>query len=180
MPRFSLALLALTALAVAGCGSSGTSTPAATSSGASAGRAAPAGATGAVVDAAPDAELGRTLLVDAHGHTLYVLTGETATHLLCTSSGCLAAWPPLTVGSAQTPPPAGAGVKGALGTLQRSDGQLQVTVGGLPVYTYSGDGGPGGANGEGIESFGGTWHTISASGGAAASAAGAGAHPGGD
>jgi hypothetical protein len=54
-------------------------------------------------------------------------------------------------------------VKGKLGLLHRSNGTFQVTLNGLPVYRYAGDSAKGDVNGEGIESFGGTWHAVTAS-----------------
>jgi hypothetical protein len=39
-----------------------------------------------------------------------------------------------------------------------------VTVNGAPVYTFVPDANPGDAKGEGIMSFGGTWHVVQASG----------------
>ena len=39
-----------------------------------------------------------------------------------------------------------------------------VTIDGAPVYTFQGDASAGSANGEGITSFGGTWHVVKAGG----------------
>jgi hypothetical protein len=50
-----------------------------------------------------------------------------------------------------------------LSTVSASGG-TQVTANGLPVYRFSGDSAAGDANGEGISSFGGVWHTVQASG----------------
>ena len=83
-------------------------------------------------------------------------------HLLCASAECLKAWPPLTVPSRKTKLKAGPGVQGHLGILRRSDGRLQVTLRGRPLYRFSGDSAKGEANGEGLESFGGTWHAVTA------------------
>jgi len=49
-----------------------------------------------------------------------------------------------------------------LAILRRSNGVLQVTLGGLPLYHYSGDHAKRQANGQNIHSFGGTWHVLSA------------------
>jgi predicted lipoprotein with Yx(FWY)xxD motif len=113
--------------------------------------------------------LGKPVVVNAQGRTLYKLTPETSRHLLCKSRECLTNWPPLTVKSAKTKLKAGSGVSGKLGLLHRSNGTLQVTLNGLPLYRYSGDSAKGDVNGEGIESFGGKWHAVTASSGASAS-----------
>jgi predicted lipoprotein with Yx(FWY)xxD motif len=107
--------------------------------------------------------LGKPVVVNPQGRTLYKLTPETSKHLLCKSKECLTNWPPLTVKSAKTKLKAGSGVSGKLGLLRRSNGTLQVTLNGLPLYRYSGDSAKNDVNGEGIESFGGTWHAVRAS-----------------
>ena len=43
-----------------------------------------------------------TVLTGPNGHTLYELTTETASHIMCTGS-CAQTWPPLTVSSASQP-----------------------------------------------------------------------------
>jgi predicted lipoprotein with Yx(FWY)xxD motif len=116
----------------------------------------------ATVGSAANAKFSEKIVVDAHGRTLYALSPESTHHLLCKSSECLKAWPPLTVRSSKTKLVAGSGVHGRLGILRRGNGMLQVTLGGLPVYHFSGDSTKGATNGEGIKSFGGTWHVISA------------------
>jgi predicted lipoprotein with Yx(FWY)xxD motif len=102
----------------------------------------------------------RTLVVSAGHRTLYVLSPETAKHLLCKSSSCLALWPPLLI-PAHHKPTASSGVKGKLGTIKRGK-KLQVTLRGLPLYEYVGDAGKGDVNGEGLASFGGVWHAVDA------------------
>jgi predicted lipoprotein with Yx(FWY)xxD motif len=49
-----------------------------------------------------------------------------------------------------------------VGILNRGDGTRQVTLGGWPMYYYSGDQNPGDANGEGVDN---TWYAISPTGG---------------
>jgi hypothetical protein len=51
------------------------------------------------------------------------------------------------------------GINGKLGVWRR-DGLLQVTLGGHPLYTFAGDSQRDAATGNGIHSFGGTWHVI--------------------
>jgi predicted lipoprotein with Yx(FWY)xxD motif len=103
------------------------------------------------------------VLTNSQGRTLYALSPETTSHLLCKSSECLKFWPPITVTSSKTKLKDGSGVHGHLGILHRNNGMLQVTLRGLPLYRYSGDHAKGEANGQGIKSFGGTWHAVSAS-----------------
>ncbi|MFJ9249707.1 hypothetical protein [Streptomyces sp. NPDC101776] len=49
----------------------------------------------------------------------------------------------------------------AVGAIRRTDGQVQITVGGRPVYRFSGDGKPGDLNGPGV---GGTWFAVGPTG----------------
>jgi predicted lipoprotein with Yx(FWY)xxD motif len=114
------------------------------------------------VKSASNSTLKETVVVNLQGHTLYALSPETTHHLLCTSSECLRFWPPLTVSSSKVKLKAGAGVHGALGILRRSNGRFQVTLRGLPLYRYSEDRAKGEANGQGLKSFGGTWHAVTA------------------
>jgi predicted lipoprotein with Yx(FWY)xxD motif len=115
-----------------------------------------------VVNAASNSTLGETVVVDTHGRTLYALHPETTHHLLCRSHACLETWPALTVHAANVKLAAGHGVEGHLGLLRRGDGKWQVTLRGMPVYRFAGDSAKGQANGEGIKSFGGTWHAVKA------------------
>jgi predicted lipoprotein with Yx(FWY)xxD motif len=121
-----------------------------------------AGGRAITVTSASNSLLGEQITVDAQGRTLYALSPETTRHLLCKSSRCLTFWPPLTVRSSKAKLKAGPGVHGHLAILRRSNGVLQVTLRGLPLYHYSGDHAKGEANGQSIHSFGGTWHVLSA------------------
>ncbi len=98
------------------------------------------------------------ILVGSNGLTLYELSVDTPGVSKC-SGACLTAWPPLTVASG-TQPTAGMGVTGKLGTITRSDGTVQVTINGLPLYYFVKDTTPGEANGQGITAFGGVWHAV--------------------
>lgn len=163
--RAVLAPLLLAPLLLAACGSSsGSGTTAATVTNASAG----AGASAATVRVVSDPS-GGTMLATPAGLTLYYLSGETAGHLICTSSGCLSAWHPLTVTAGATP--AGAA---SLGTIARTGGTTQVTLAGKPLYTFSGDSSAGQTNGAGVKDVG-TWTPASTS--APASEAGAPSAP---
>lgn len=103
-----------------------------------------------------------TVAANASGRTLYSLSGETAHHLKCASSECTRFWPPLTAPSRSAHLHAAAGVHGALGLIRRRNGTWQVTLRGKPLYRYSGDTRSGQASGEGIQTFGGTWHAVTA------------------
>lgn len=115
-----------------------------------------------VVSEASNSTLKENVVVDGHGRTLYALHPESIHHVLCRSRSCFEAWPPLTVRSASVKLEAGHGVEGRLGLLHRSDGKLQVTLRGMPLYRFAGDSAKGQASGEGIRTFGGTWHAVKA------------------
>lgn len=93
------------------------------------------------------------------GMSLYVFANDSAGTSACTGS-CASNWPPLTVASASDVT-AGAGVTGAIGTIQRADGTTQVTLGGKPLYYFSGDTAAGDINGQGFKNL---WYLASASG----------------
>jgi predicted lipoprotein with Yx(FWY)xxD motif len=120
-----------------------------------AGLALPAAATAATKHVAKERmsdSLGKTVLTNNAGHTLYSLSAETHGHFICTTKSCLALWRPLVV-------PAGTKPLGPvkLGTVKRSDGRTQVTYKGRPLYSFDQDRKPGEANGEGFKDVG-TWH----------------------
>jgi predicted lipoprotein with Yx(FWY)xxD motif len=102
------------------------------------------------------------IAVNSRGRAVYGLSGDSKKHPKCTSgNGCFAFWPPLKVASPKklSKQP---GIKGKLGVWRRG-GFLQVTLAGHPLYTYAGDSQRRVANGEGIHTFGGTWHVIKTS-----------------
>lgn len=113
-----------------------------------------------VVATAKNSKLG-TILVDNQGMTLYTLTN--AGQPVACSGACLTVWPPLLLPSGTSKATGSAGV-GGLGTVA-AGGQQEVTVNGSPLYHFSGDHAAGDVNGEGINSFGGTWRVVSSSGG---------------
>jgi predicted lipoprotein with Yx(FWY)xxD motif len=106
---------------------------------------------------ADNSALGETVVVSTNGHTVYALRPETTHHLLCKNSTCFGFWPPLKV-SKNAKLTDATGIKGKLGKLHR-DGFYQVTLGGDPLYNFKPDK-KGQAAGNGIKSFGGTWHVI--------------------
>ena len=97
------------------------------------------------------ASLGKTVLTNNAGRTLYSLSAETNGRFICTGT-CLSTWHPLVV-KAGTKPTGPA----KLATIKRPDGRTQVTFPGRPLYTFGGDTKTGEANGEGFKDVG-TWH----------------------
>ena len=149
--RAPLLLLPIALLGFAACGSSG-SKPAAPNTSPSTPTSANT-STSAVVNMTNNSKLG-ALLVDAKGMTLYTLTNA-GTPVACTGQ-CATFWPPLLVPSGTTTAQGGAGVSGL--ALVPMNGGMQVTEHGDPLYRFSQDKAAGDTNGEGIKSFGGTWH----------------------
>jgi len=107
----------------------------------------------------------KTIVVDGRGITVYELGGESLAKLECVTKTCFATWPPVKVPSATTRVAVGAGVPGTTSVIHRVKGGFyQVMLDRHPLYYYSGDGGhKGQVKGQGIQSFGGTWHVVPAS-----------------
>src|SRR2546428_8490157 len=136
------------ALLLAACGgqSSGAGPTASPSSSASATpTAAPAPSASPVILAQVVGSMGAILVAASNGHTVYTFKSDTPGVSNC-KSGCISAWPPLSVPSGSTPM-GGAGVTGPLGTITRDDRSLQVTYKGLPLYFFHSDSKAGYTNG---------------------------------
>jgi predicted lipoprotein with Yx(FWY)xxD motif len=141
------AVLALTAVAVAGCGGSGASAPTTAN-----GQPATVGV--------ENSGLGN-ILVDSQGRTLYLFQKDSGTTSECTGA-CASNWPPL---EPKASPTVGSGANASLlGTTTRSDGMQQVTYNGHPLYLFVGDHNSGDTNGEGLSAFGGGWFALSPAG----------------
>lgn len=116
--------------------------------------AAPPAAPGAAIGLA-STSLG-DIVVDGLGLTLYVFTPDTAGASTCYGD-CAASWPPLL---SDTAPTIGAGLAtDRIGTTTRTDGGIQVTFGGMPLYYFAGDKAAGDVKGQGI---GGKWFVVGA------------------
>jgi len=103
-----------------------------------------------------------SIVVDRRGDAIYELSGESLSRLQCVTSVCLKTWPPVEVRSAGIKPPQTAGVPGTVSILRRVKANLyQVMLDRHPLYFYSGDN-IGSTKGQGISSFGGTWHLVKA------------------
>jgi predicted lipoprotein with Yx(FWY)xxD motif len=134
---------------------------------ASGGGASSPSSAGSVMVGSASSGLG-TFLTGPTGKTLYTHAGDSMNTSTCTGA-CLTAWPALTVASGEQPT-AGSGVTGTLGTFSRSDGTLQVTYNGLPLYYWQGDSKAGDTTGQGVNGFTVALVAGSASGTPAASA----------
>ena len=97
------------------------------------------------------------ILFDGRDFALYAFTKDRRSRSLC-SGACAAAWPPYLVRSV---PRAAAGIRQSLvGTARRSDGRLQVTYAGRPLYHYVGDRAPHQILCQNVAEFGGTWLVV--------------------
>jgi predicted lipoprotein with Yx(FWY)xxD motif len=102
------------------------------------------------------------ILATPSGYTLYDFTPDTSTSSACTSGICVRLWPPLIATGA---PNVGRGLdKSLVGTVRRPNGQLQVTYGGHPLYTWIGDGHPGMVTGQALLNVGGYWYVVAPDG----------------
>jgi predicted lipoprotein with Yx(FWY)xxD motif len=148
------AVLALLALSLAACGSSGNNASASTTA-----TSAPTATTIAPQGTLRVANSGLgSILVNAQGRTLYMFSADSATTSACTGA-CATPWPPLATNGTPT---AGTGANGSLlGTIKRSDGTSQVTYNRHPLYTFFKDQKAGDTNGQGVMAFGGTWSVVS-------------------
>jgi predicted lipoprotein with Yx(FWY)xxD motif len=112
------------------------------------------------VNSASTASLG-DIVVGPTGKTLYIFRKDTGPNSTC-SGACAAQWPPLTTSGKVTT--SGGVSTTALKTVQRSDGKMQVTFDGHPLYYYAGDSAEGQVNGQGLNTYGALWYAVSPSG----------------
>jgi len=102
-------------------------------------------------------------LVDATGKTLYMLEKDDKGKSSCYDA-CSTRWPPL-LSPQGTPKALDASVKGdAIVNIQRTDGTVQVTYQGHPLYHYAQDQAAGQINGQGIKDQFGEWYMLSPAG----------------
>lgn len=110
-----------------------------------------------MVNVSQNATLG-PILVDSMEMTLYIYTKDTPGTSTCYDK-CATIWPPLLTNGAPT---AGMGVTASLlGTTNRTDGTVQVTYNGWPLYYFDKDKATGDTNGEGVGSV---WYVITPAG----------------
>jgi predicted lipoprotein with Yx(FWY)xxD motif len=110
------------------------------------------------------------ILVDQEGMTLYLFEPDEASESTCYDE-CAANWPPL------EGPATAEGIDAELlGTTERTDGMVQVTYNGWPLYHFAGDQSPGDANGQGLQDV---WWVMDVRGQAVTTAASADDRPSG-
>lgn len=99
---------------------------------------------------------------DGAGFTLYRFDKDSPRPTESNCDGkCARTWPPVLVHTGTRIFVDGVHTN-QIGIVKRHDGTRQVTIGGWPVYRFSGDKAPGQTNGEGV---GGTWFAVSPTGG---------------
>jgi predicted lipoprotein with Yx(FWY)xxD motif len=153
-------LAAAAVVGLAACGSSSSSTPTA----ANTPKATSNGTTSSSSDMAAGIKTtsidGRVILTDSAGFTLYWYAMDTPTKSNCNGS-CASYWPPLT-GSPSLA--SGVSLTGTLGTIKRSNGELQATYDGHPLYLFKSDTSAGMATGNDLNASGGLWWAMTSSG----------------
>ena len=159
--RFVTAATVFMAAILAGCGSTTPSAAVASPSPAASPASSPAAAA-ATIKVAADAKLGQ-ILVNGEGMTVYLFVADTSTASTCYTS-CAAIWPPVVTTGA---PVAGTAAKASLlGTTTRTDGKVEVTYAGHPLYYFIQDKKPGDTTGQGVNGFGALWWVLAPSGAA--------------
>ena len=160
-----VALAAAAAVSLGACGTSSTiaGVPSPAPAAAPAAAPAPAAPAGPALTASPTAALG-TVVVDGTGYTLYRFDKDKPKPSKSNCNGsCATQWPPVLVASAAEAKEVKLdGVDaGAVNTVKRADGKLQLTIGGWPVYRYSGDKAAGDTTGQGV---GKVWFAVTPAG----------------
>jgi predicted lipoprotein with Yx(FWY)xxD motif len=125
-------------LLVAGCAATSSSGTPAAGTGSSAPQSQPAGSGSASALKTMSTSIG-TVLVDASGHTVYELVGDSAAKQTCTG-GCAAIWPPLQANGSQ------------------------VIVNGHPAFTFASDRSAGQTKGQNVKDQWGLWLALDANG----------------
>jgi predicted lipoprotein with Yx(FWY)xxD motif len=154
--------LAAAALVLAACGTNSNSSDpgSSASSPAAASNNQAASTTAATVTIKTMKTSRGTVLTDSAGMTLYWFAKDTSTMSACSGS-CATYWPPVL---GKPVAAAGASLPKGFGTIKRSNGQVQATYDGHPLYTYSGDTAAGQINGNDLNASGGIWWAMTPTG----------------
>lgn len=157
--RLMLALAgsAVALIALAGCSAPAASHNDSADSADSSSSAAEEGTSSAEL-AVQDSSLGE-VVVDGKGLTAYFFDQDTAGsgQSACVDD-CVALWPAIETTSDT---PKVEGVAGEIGTITAADGNKQITINGLPIYTFANDKAAGDVNGQGVLDM---WWAVSPAG----------------
>jgi predicted lipoprotein with Yx(FWY)xxD motif len=153
-----LAAAAVVGLAACGSSSSPSSTPSAASTpnANSAANSSTVSATGIKLMSVG----GHQVLTDSAGFVMYWFANDTPSVSNCNGS-CATYWPPV-IGTPSLA--SGVSLTGKLGTIKRSNGQLQATYDGHPLYLFKSDTSAGMDSGNALNASGGLWWAMTASG----------------
>jgi predicted lipoprotein with Yx(FWY)xxD motif len=105
-----------------------------------------------------------TILASSRGFSLYMFAKDKKGGKSTCYGNCASVWPPLLT-SGRPVAIKGSGVNSKLlGTTRRTDGKLEVTYNGWPLYFYKPDSKPGDITGEGVNQFGAKWYVMNTAG----------------
>ena len=153
-------LAAAAVVGLAACGSSSSTPPSAASTPKATSTANNSSSTDMATGIKTMTISGHQVLTDSAGFVLYWFALDTPTASNCSGS-CATYWPPV-IGTPSLA--SGISLTGKLGTVKRSNGQLQATYDGRPLYTYKGDTSAGQDTGNALNASGGLWWAMTASG----------------
>ncbi|MCU1634427.1 MAG: hypothetical protein JWM61_3079 [Micrococcaceae bacterium] len=103
-------------------------------------------------------ELGE-IVVDANGMSVYYFNKDVAdSGVSACTDDCLVAWPPVISG---TETPEVEGVTGETGVIETPEGDLQMTINGMPIYYFNKDLAAGDINGQAV---GDVWYVVAPDG----------------
>jgi len=157
MRKTQTALLGVLLLTLGACSSGGGSSDGATTEPTTEPSAEPSASAGDVGVEIATTPLG-DILVDAEGLTLYMYDPDKQGASTCYDD-CATAWPPLVV---EGEPTVGTGADDSkIGTVERTDGTIQVTYGSWPLYYFAKDKAAGDTVGQAV---GGVWWVLDADG----------------
>ena len=119
---------------------------------------ASAAASGSTLATASNAKVGKTIVVDSKGMTVYMYEPDGTNTTSQVPAGLKAVWPAVTAASATV----GSGLDVSKIKLEpQPDGTMQVSYNGHLLYNFSNDKAPGDATGQGL---GGIWYALSPAG----------------
>lgn len=102
---------------------------------------------------------GGQYITDGEGRALYAIEGEPEDQSTCYDD-CAQEWPPLLASQGEPTAASGAVRDDLLGTLQRQDGDRQITYAGRALYYYHDDQGPGQTEGHHVMDEWGEWYLV--------------------